>query len=64
MKEIIEYLKEYDLTIEDLTQEELAQIKERFEIEKAGGFVLDGFDPMEVVWRKTKDEAKKKFDGK
>lgn len=35
-------LQEYGLTLEDLTTEELEQLKVEFEFEEKGGVILDG----------------------
>lgn len=42
IKEIENELKVYGLTTDDLTEEELKERSHEIEIEKAGGFILDG----------------------
>lgn len=54
MDEIKKFLSEYELGVEDLTANEVEQIKHQIEVEKNGGVVFDGFDPAEVRWRKLK----------
>ena len=52
-----EKLEEYDLTAEDLTEDEIKQLREEVECELNGGFVLDGvlFNPK-IFSRKMKRE--------
>lgn len=59
MDELNNYLKEFDLTVNDLTQEEITQLKGQLEAEKEGALILDGFDPFEATTRKLKRELKK-----
>lgn len=41
-KRINEKLQEYGFTLEDLTAEELEQLKAEIEFEEKGGVILDG----------------------
>lgn len=60
---INEYLKSEDLTIEDLTKEEIGEVKEVIEAEEKGYIVLDGFDPLPVHTRKLEKEFEQQSEG-
>lgn len=60
---INEYLKSEDLTIEDLTKEEIGEVKEVIDAEEKGYIVLDGFDPLPVHTRKWEKEFEQQSEG-
>ena len=60
IKEIEEELKMYELTLDDLTPEQLKQRDSEIECVKNGGFVLDGISAIyhEIVYAKWAKEKK------
>lgn len=55
-------LDEYDLTIEDLTQEEIEQLKEEITAEENGAQFLDGvLSNPEIRFRKERRELEKRW---
>ena len=55
-------LEKYDLTIEDLTQEEIEQLKEEITDEENGITYLDGvLDNPEIKFRRERKELEKKW---
>jgi hypothetical protein len=58
-----EQLAEYDLTIDDLTKEDLSDLIEELRDREAGHVVLDGFFPIyatQMKWRKELELKKAK----
>ena len=60
IKEIEEELKMYELTLDDLTPEQLKQRDSEIECVKNGGFDLDGISAIyhEIVYAKWAKEMK------
>lgn len=50
-QKIQEKLQEYGFTLEDLTTEELEQLKAEIEFEKKGGIILDGVLANKPLYR-------------
>ena len=60
LEQIKDEMKCYELTVEDLTEEELCEIDAEIETISNGGFVMDGIrSRYGEFWRRKMDELEK-----